>query len=295
MSGMKTCAPVRFMVPFMVLAIPLLILLSPPRTALGQSGDRPFSWFVEFVSIDQTTGSLTVRAPFLAHVANYINDFQPGDDVVIVWTQLDRQADAVIYVESADVMDTAGGFVVRAEFVDADLAGQTVTFTVPQAGDAVSALASAQPGTPVRVESPFRQPDNVTPVTSVALNERPAPRPEPVVEEEILANPDGPLAQIAGDWKLEADIMGNALALDCALAQSDTEVSGTCQGPTPEPVPITGSVAGNTVRFTIATSFGGTDIQLGYTGAVAESGILMEGNLNLGGMATSFKGTKQEG
>ena len=96
-------------------------------------------------------------------------------------------------------METAGGHIVRAKFVDSDLQGQTVTFTVSQAGPAVSALASAQPGTLVRVESPFHQPSHVTPVTSVALNERPAPRPEPVVEEEILANPDGPLVQIAGD------------------------------------------------------------------------------------------------
>ena len=80
MSGMKTFCSVHVV----VLAFPLLLLLGTTRAALGQTADRPFSWFAEFVSVDQTAGSLTVRAPFLAHVTNYISDFSPGDDVVVV-------------------------------------------------------------------------------------------------------------------------------------------------------------------------------------------------------------------
>ncbi len=300
MFRMTNRRPVRLA----VLALPLWLLFGAPGTAFGQSGDRSFGWFADLVSVDQASGSVTVRAPFLEHVANYIDNFSAGDEVVIVWTQLDGEADAVLYVESPDVMQIPGGYIVYADFVDADLTGHTLTFTVPQATTAVPSLASAEPGTPIRIESPIKQPEQVTTIASVALDERPPPRPEPEVEEEIVANPDGPLSQIAGDWKIEADIMGNTMAMDCTLMQSETELSGTCDGPPeqiaagvdglPEPLPITGgTVMGNTVKFTIAASFAGNDVQLGYSGTVAESGILMEGSVDLMGMAASFIGSKQ--
>ena len=271
-----------------------LLLFSGPAGVAEQPDDRSFGWYVELVSVDQAAGAVTVRAPFLKHVANYIDEFSPGEEVVIVWTQFEGEADGVIYIERPDVMKTRGGYIVYADFVGADLEGHTMTFTLPLTNE-MSSLASAQPGTPVRIESPLQQPDAVTTIASVALNERPPPRPEPVVEEEIVADPDGPLAQIAGDWKIESEIMGNKFALDCALTQSETELSGTCKGPLPDAVPLTGSVEGNTVRFAIASSFSGTEVRLGYTGAVAESGVLMKGDVDLGGMAAGFTGSKQEG
>ena len=299
MPKMTIRRPVRFA----ALALPIWLLFGAPGSAFGQSADRSFGWYADLVSVDQASSSVTVRAPFLEHVANYIDNFSSGDEVVIVWTQLDGEADAVIYVESREVMNVPGGYIVHADFVDADIAGHTMTFTVPQANAAVSSLASAEAGTPIRIESPIRQPDQVTRIAAVALNERPPPRPEPVVEEAIVANPDGPLSQIAGDWKIEADIMGNTMALDCTLMQSETELSGTCLGPPeqiavgvdglPEPIPVTGTVAGNTFKFTITASFGGSDVPLGYDGAVAESGLLMEGSIDLMGMAAAFTGSKQ--
>jgi hypothetical protein len=299
MFRMTNRRPVRLA----VLALPLWLLFGAPGTAFGQSGDQSFGWYADLVSVDQASGSVTVRAPFLEHVANYIDNFSAGDEVVVVWTQLDGEADAVLYVESPDVMQVPGGYIVHANFVEADLPGHTVTFTVPQATTAVTSLASADPGTPIRIESPIKQPEQVTAIASVALNERPPARPEPDVEEKIVAKPDGPLSQIAGDWKIEADIMGNAMVVDCTLMQSETELSGTCAGPPAqvavgvdglaEQIPVTGTVQGNTVKFSVAMSFAGNDVHLEYSVAVAESGTLMEGSIDLMGMAAAFTGSKQ--
>ena len=286
-----------------VLALPLSLLFGAPGTAFGQSGDRSFGWFADLVSVDQASGSVTVRAPFLEHVANYIDNFSAGDEVVVVWTQLDGEADAVLYVESPDVMQVPGGYIVHANFVEADLTGHTMTFTVPQATTAVASLASAEPGTPIRFESPITQPEQVTPIASVALNERPSPRPELEVEAEIVANPDGPLSQIAGNWKIEADVFGSSLEFDCALLQSEQELSGTCQGPPeqiavgvdglPEPIPVTGGVAGNSVEFMLTATFAGNSLELTFTGAVDEEATRMEGSIDFSGMAAAFTGSKQ--
>jgi hypothetical protein len=296
---------IRNAVRFAALAVPLALLFQPAGAVFGQTADRSFGWFAEVVSVDPASSSVTVRAPFLDHVGNYVDSFSAGDEVVLVWTQLDGEADAVLYIESRDAVEIPSGFIVYADFVSADLDGHTVTFTVPQTDSAVSSLVSAQPGTPIRLESPIKQPGAMTRISSVTLNARPAPRPEPEVEEAIVANPDAPLVQIAGDWQIVADVFGSTMELGCAFLQSDTDLSGTCQGPPEqiaagvdglsEPIPVTGNVEGNTVTFLITSTIGGTDLELTYTAAVAESGTRMEGSIDFQGMAAAFTGSKQEG
>ncbi len=269
--------------------LPLLLLVATiPLT--GQSSPRAFAWFGELVSTDRATGTVTVRAPFLAHVANYIDGFTAGDRIVLVWTQLNGEADAVLYVESHEIMTTPGGYIVRAELVSADPATRTITFAVPVGTTVLQTLAAAEPGTPIRLESPLRQPEATTEVTSVTLDARPTPRPEPDAVSQITADPNAALASVAGVWTFEADLQGNALTMRCTLTQQEAELSGTCAG---QPEPVTGVAAGNTVRFTIAASLGGTNVQFTYSGAVDATGTRMEGNVSVMGFGAGFKGTKQ--
>jgi len=56
---------------------------------------------------------------------------------------------------------------------------------------------------------------------------------------------------------------------------------------------VPAAVEGNTVRFTIAASFGDNDLQLSYGGVVDSTGARMEGDVSVMGFGSGFKGTKQ--
>jgi len=276
-----------------VLPLVLLVLLVATIPLTGQSNQRAFAWFAELVSVDRGAGTVTVRAPFLPHVARYIDSFEPGDPIVAVWTQLDGEADVVLYVERHEIMTTTGGYIVHAELVGVDLATRTVTFTVPAGTTIMQTLASAAPGTPIRLESPMRQTETVTEITSVTLDARPRPRPAADAVSQILADPNAALANVAGGWLFESDLAGNTIAMNCMLTQHEAELSGTCEGGPGPASTLTGAVEGNTVRFTIAASFGDNDLQLSYSGVVASTGARMEGDVSVMGFGSGFKGTKQ--
>jgi len=272
-----------------VLAL-LLLIATVPST--GQSIQHGFAWFGELVSVDRPAGTVTVRAPFLPQVARYIDTFEPGTPIVAVWTQLDGEADAVLYVERREIMPATGGYVVHAELVSADVVAGTITITVPVGTTVITALASTVRGTPIRLESPMRQAEATTEVTSVTLDARPTPRPAPDVVAKIPADPNGPLASLAGSWSFESELMGNTITMQCTLTQDQAELSGTCDGEMGN-ASMTGTVTGNMARFTIAASAGDNDLSLGYSGAVDTTGARMEGDVSVMGMGAGFKGTKR--
>ena len=273
-----------------VLAL-LLLIATMPLTA--QSIQTDFAWFGELVSVNRPAGTVTVRAAVLPQVARYIDTFEPGNPIVAVWTQFDGEADAVLYVERPEVMTTTGGYIVHAELVSADLAARTITFTVPVGTAMIQTLASAEPGTPIRFESPMRQTEAVPEVTSVTLDARPAPRPEPDVAAKIAADPNAAMANMAGAWLFESDLAGTQLAMRCMVTQQEAELSGTCELAPGLSSPFTGEAEGNTVRFTIAASFGDNELQLDYNGVVDAAGARMEGDVSVIGFGSGFIGTKQ--
>jgi hypothetical protein len=264
-----------------VLALLLLILSIATVPSTGQSTQHGFAWFGELVSVDRSAGTITIRAPFLPQVARYIDSFEPGAPIVAVWTQLDGEADAVLYVERREIMPTTGGYVVAG----------TITFTVPVGTTVITALVSAVPGTPIKLESPMRQLEAITEVASVTLDARPTPRPTPDIVAQIPADPNGPLASLAGSWSFESDLNGSMITMRCTLTQNQEELSGTCDGEMGQAT-MTGAVAGNTVRFTITVSVG-DNTSLGYSGAVDATGARMEGDVSVMGRGAVFKGSRQ--
>ena len=272
-----------------VLAL-LLLIATVPLTA--QSIQPDFAWFGELVSVNRPAGTVTVRAPFHPQVARYIDSFEPGSPIVAVWTQFDGEADAVLYVERPEIMTTPGGYIVHAELVSADTATQTITFTIPVGAMVLQTLAPAEPGVPIRLESPMRQREAVTEVTAVTLDARPAPRPDPDVAPQIAADPNAALANMAGAWLFESDLAGTQLAMRCTVTQQEAELSGTCELAPGLSSPFTGEAEGNTVRFTIAASFGDNELQLDYNGVVDAAGARMEGDVSVMGFGSGFIGTK---
>ena len=183
-------------------------------------------------------------------------------------------------------MAAGSGYIVHAEYVASDVDGQTLTFSTPVPVAVVETLASAGPGTPIKVGSPMWQTGSATSVASVALNERPRPRPEPVLVENTL---DWDGVDVAGEWALSTSLMGNALTLSCAFTQVGPTLGGGCTGPPPlDEMALEGNVDGHGVMFKIEADVGLTLILL-HTGELNPEGTVIEGTLDMMGNVSSFK------
>ncbi len=260
----------------MAIGQPLLAAESSPAT---------FGWFAELVSFDPAARTMTAKAPFEPHVARYIGSFAPGDRVVLVWTQFGGEADAVRYIAREAAMDAESGYVVRARFVGADAAAGTITFATPVPDGVARTLATARPGTPVRVGAPTLQPGPDAVLASVALDKMAPPRPEPVVE----APPEDNSRKIADPWTVDTSLMGNAAQLKCVFTQEGPTLGGTCNGPGPlANLAVTGNIDGDDVTFAFEISSFGPTITLLHKGTLDADGTSIKGTLNLMGTDSEF-------
>ena len=275
----------------------LAVLLALGPSIGAQSAGRSFAWFAELVSFDQDAKIVTVRAPLLESVGKYISRFEPGERIVVTWTQYEGEADAVMYVATPEVMNAVrSGFIVPAELVESDTTGGTLTFRTPVPDGVARTLASAEPGTWIKVIAPRRQPDPVATLTSVVLNERPKPRPDPPEPEpELVANTDAPPVNVAGTWAVDASRRGSTITFECTVVQDGVALTGNCVSAVNTSTPLTGQVAGNTVQFrhSFETS-GNPPSEYAYGGVVDDTGQKMQGTLSADGRDSSFTATKQQ-
>ena len=271
-------------------ALFLLVVLGSAREVAAQAEEPSFAWFAELVSFDHVGKTVTARAPIEAHVAKYIGRFEQGERIVVVWSQFDAEGDIVRYVGRAETMTAGSGYIVHAEYVSADVDGQTLTFATPVLDGVVATLASAGPGAPIKVGSPMWQASSVIPVVSVALNERPRPRPEPVRVEDTLVW-DG--VDVVGEWALKTSLMGNDLTLSCEFTQAGPELGGRCTGPPPlSELELNGNVDGHGVAFKIEADVG-VKLVLLHTGELNPEETVIEGTLDLMGNVSAFTMVRQ--
>ena len=284
----------RTMILTSVVLAALVTLAAHGQVVLAQPAGRSFAWFAEFVSLDPAAHVVTVRAPIQSAVARYIDTFDAGDRIVVTWTQFEGEGDAVMYVASPEEMaSVSSGFIVPAEFVTVDIAAGTLTFATQVPDGVAQTLSSTEPGTWIKVSAPMRQPGPAATITSVALNETPKPRPEPEPEIEIPADPNAPLADVAGTWTLDASLAGNTLAFDCTMVQDETELTGTCVSQIGS-AELTGQVAGNTVKFQYALSFAGNPpFDFAFSGAIDEAGKMIKGVVSVFDSESPFTATKK--
>ena len=281
----------------------VVLLLGHAVVSVAQSpASRSFAWFAELVSVDQAGGAITLAAPITAPVAAYVDRFTAGDRVVIVWTQYDGEADAVMYVSSAEAFDVRSGYIVQAEYVSGDASAGTITFRAPVDAGVISTLTAA-PGTPIRVTSPMKQPAPVTPVVSIALNESPNRRPESEPEAEpdpepqpveIVADPSGPTPEVGGQWIFETSLQGNPVSFQCEITQAEAQLTGTCTSQFLGEAILAGRLVGSAIEVTLAASFNGNDLEFAYTGGVDAAGMQMQGDVVVAGFGAEapFQGRK---
>ena len=129
---------------------------------------RRYVWPGELVSLHPSESAVTVSAPVERHVFRYVDRFNAGDAVVLIWAPGENDhVTAVRYLEHRDadlVLDH--GYVLPVEFVAADASRQRITFKMKLPA-ALGAGASLQPGDPIMVTSPFEQTGESASILSV--------------------------------------------------------------------------------------------------------------------------------
>ena len=129
---------------------------------------RRYVWPGELVAYHSAESAATVSAPAESHVFRYVDRFDEGDPVVLIWAPgQDDEVTAVRYLEHRDAdLALDHGYVLPVEFVSADADRQRIMFrtTLPAA---FGAGESMQPGHPIRVTSPFEQKGETAAILSV--------------------------------------------------------------------------------------------------------------------------------
>ena len=261
--------------------------LGPGHTVSAQPAAHGFVWFAELVSADRAAKTVTVKARVESHVVRTLEPLTPGTRVALVWSQFNGEADAVRYVERIETMPAdSGGYIVRGQFVASDAAGTTLTFITLASDRVLAALASARPGTLIRMTASMLE----APASAVALNEGPKPRPVKAADAEPVAE----VANAAGTWLIETAIMSNPIKLTCPLVQDGAKLTGSCGGAPPGEVTLTkGGVKDRTVSFQFDVTSFGPALVFSLKGDLDAQGTAMKGMVSVSGFDAPFTAVKQ--
>ena len=129
---------------------------------------RRYVWPGELVAYHRSEAAATVSAPVESHVFRYVDRFDEGDAVVLIWAPgPNDEVTAVRYLEHRDAnLALDHGYVLPVEFVSADVDRRRITFKTKLPAT-LGTEASMQPGHPIRVTSPFEQKGATAAILSV--------------------------------------------------------------------------------------------------------------------------------
>ena len=133
-----------------------------------------FIWHGELISVDQATGTFTVKARMLADAAKEVSGFKAGDKVVLTWSGLDKYADAIRQIAKQDGnQKITDPFAFPVELASPDVQNDYVTFRF-RAPNAVGSASSVKPGEWVTVTTKKGSMNDAQAVESVEPYNKPA-------------------------------------------------------------------------------------------------------------------------
>ncbi len=123
------------------------------RSSSPRSPVRSYVWSGELVGINQDARLAILKAEFREHVLRYIDQFKPGDRVILTRaTGREGETDDIIYVGQCDTSSTGNyRYVLPVEIVAVDKTDRTITFKIPVPPKALRTLKSFQTGDRVKV------------------------------------------------------------------------------------------------------------------------------------------------
>jgi hypothetical protein len=105
-----------------------------------------FIWHSELVSVDQPTGTFTVKARMLTDPAKEVARFNVGDRVVLTWSGIDKYAHVIRQIAKHDTnQKPTDPFALLVELASRDVQNEYVTFKF-RAPNAVGSVSSVKPG-----------------------------------------------------------------------------------------------------------------------------------------------------
>ena len=100
-------------------------------------------------------------------------------------------------------------------------------------------------------------------------------------------------ADISGTWKVDLNVAGNAITLDCQLKQTGAQLSGVCKGGDRPDRNVTGEVKDQAVSFHYDFDLDGNKMTANYSGTLNSQGTAMKGTVEVQGNSGDFTASKQ--
>ena len=124
-------------------------------TQSARSATDTFTWLAEFVSVDTTARTMTVKARVAYQDAlSELNQFKAGQPVWVVWSGVNDHSDAVRQFRRQETnQKITDRLVMRAELVSPHATNQQVTLRVKLPEASLAAIKSVKPGEWVTVTS----------------------------------------------------------------------------------------------------------------------------------------------
>ena len=164
----------RQLIAVLVVALCVGAGVTTAQTPTQTAATDTFIWHAELVSVDQPTGTFTVKARMLADAAKDVARFTAGDKVVLTWSAVDKYADAIRQITKQDTNQRMTDvFVFPVELASPDVQNQYVTFKF-RAPNAVGSVRSVKPGEWVTVTTKKGSTNDAQGVVSVEPYNKPA-------------------------------------------------------------------------------------------------------------------------
>ena len=192
------------------------LAVAQPAVTFGAGVDT-YKWLGELVALDEGARKLTVTSRVMAPGGLDVAGLEPGDPILIKWSGSDHGAQAIAAVAPDDGAGLTPGdrFRLRARFVAADAARQSLTFSVSGPSSELAPLRAAMQGTWATVTSPHRPAHGPAAVTAV--------------DAYGAGNGHGPAAGDTYDWNAELvslDNAGRSLTVRSRLASPTAAADG---------------------------------------------------------------------
>jgi hypothetical protein len=130
---------------------------------------RSYVWYGELAGMNEDASTALLKAGFREHVLRYIDQFKPGDRVILTWAPKgESETDAIIYVgKYSENTGRNFGYVLPVELVAIDKTDRRITFRVPVPAKATRTLKGMQIGSPLKITAPFDQPTDTATILEV--------------------------------------------------------------------------------------------------------------------------------
>ena len=155
-----------------IAALATILIVSGPVLAGAQSSQtksETYTWNGEFVSLDATAMTMTVKSRVAYQEAiSELKHFKAGDRVWIVWSGVQDSSDAVRQVRRFETGRTIDeNLVLPAELVSTEAPNSYITIRVKVPESGLAAVKAAKPGEWVTVTSRHRPASDAEAVVAV--------------------------------------------------------------------------------------------------------------------------------